>query len=44
MVQRTEVHLIDDLDGKEIPAGKGETVLFAIDGTSYESTCSPRMR
>jgi hypothetical protein len=36
MVQRTEVHLIDDLDGKEIPAGKGETVLFALDGTSYE--------
>jgi hypothetical protein len=36
MVQRTEVQLIDDLDGKEIPTGKGETVLFAIDGTSYE--------
>lgn len=36
MVQRTEIHLIDDLDGKEIPAGKGETVLFALDGTLYE--------
>jgi hypothetical protein len=36
LAQRTEVHLIYDLDGKEIPAGKGETVLFALDGTSYE--------
>jgi hypothetical protein len=36
LAQGTEVHLIDDLDGKEIPAGKGETVLFALDGTSYE--------
>ena len=34
--QRTEVHLVDDLDGKEMPAGKGETVLFALDGTSFE--------
>jgi hypothetical protein len=36
MVERTEIHLIDDLDGKEIPAGKGETVPFALDGASYE--------
>lgn len=36
MVQRIEIHLIDDLDGKEIPAGKGETVPFALDGASYE--------
>lgn len=36
MVQRTEIHLIDDLDGREIPTGKGETVPFALDGMSYE--------
>ncbi|TCN29264.1 Lsr2 protein [Kribbella orskensis] len=36
MVQRTEIRLIDDLDGKEIPTGKGETVPFGLDGTSYE--------
>jgi len=36
MVQRVEILLTDDLDGSELPAGKGETVLFALDGTSYE--------
>lgn len=28
--------LIDDLDGKELADGKGETVTFALDGTNYE--------
>lgn len=36
MAQRTTVHLVDDIDGKEIKAGNGDTVSFALDGTSYE--------
>ena len=36
MVQRVEILLTDDLDGGKIPAGNGETVPFALDGTSYE--------
>lgn len=36
MVQRVEILLTDDLDGSKIPTGKGETVHFALDGTSYE--------
>jgi hypothetical protein len=36
MAQRTIVQLTDDLDGKAIDDGKGETVTFAIDGTDYE--------
>ena len=36
MVQRVEILLTDDLDGSQISAGKGETVPFALDGTSYE--------
>jgi hypothetical protein len=36
MVQRVEILLTDDLDGSKIPAGKGETVVFALDGKSYE--------
>ena len=36
MVHRVEILLTDDLDGSEIPTGKGETVLFALDGTSCE--------
>ena len=36
MVQRVEIRLTDDLDGSDIPAGKGETVPFALDGKSYE--------
>jgi hypothetical protein len=31
-----EILLTDDLDGNELPAGKGETVTFALDGSSYE--------
>lgn len=42
MAQRVEVLLTDDLDGKELAAGKGETVQFALDGVSYEIDLSSR--
>lgn len=36
MAQRTIVQLTDDLDGKAIPDGKGETIRFGLDQTDYE--------
>jgi hypothetical protein len=36
MAQRTVVQLTDDLDGKAIPDGKGETIRFGLDRTDYE--------
>jgi len=36
MAQRTVVQLTDDLDGKPIPEGKGETIRFSLDRTDYE--------
>jgi len=36
MAQRTEVFLTDDLDGTNIPVGKGGTLTFALDGKTYE--------
>ncbi|TCM42765.1 Lsr2 family protein [Kribbella sp. VKM Ac-2568] len=36
MAQRVEILLTDDLDGRDLPAGKGETVTFALHGSSYE--------
>jgi hypothetical protein len=36
MAQRTIVQLTDDLDGKPIADGKGETVRFSLDRTDYE--------
>ena len=36
MAQRTVVELTDDLDGKPIPAGKGETIRFSLDRQDYE--------
>ena len=36
MAQRTIVQLTDDLDGKNIPDGKGETVRFGLDRQDYE--------
>ncbi|MDX6242018.1 MAG: hypothetical protein QOG10_6889, partial [Kribbellaceae bacterium] len=36
MSQKTVVQLTDDLTGDEIPAGKGETLNFALDGQVYE--------
>ncbi len=35
MAQRTIVHLIDDLDGTDIPDGTGQTIEFGLDGFSY---------
>ena len=37
MAQRVVVELTDDLDGKPIPDGKGETVRFALDRQQYET-------
>lgn len=42
MAQRVEVLLTDDLDGKELAEGKGETVRFTLDGVSYEIDLSTR--
>ena len=36
MAQRTIVQLSDDLDGKPIADGQGETVRFALDRQDYE--------
>ena len=36
MAQRTIVQLSDDLDGKPIRDGKGETIRFSLDRTDYE--------
>jgi len=36
MAQRTQVVLISDLSGEEIPDGDGTTVNFTISGVSYE--------
>ena len=34
MAQRTRIELTDDIDGKVLRNGSGETVSFALDGTS----------
>ncbi len=36
MAQRIKVLFVDDLDGTELPEGKGQTVRFSLDGVSYE--------
>jgi len=36
MAQRTIVELIDDLDGKPIKAGTGETVTFGLEKAEYQ--------
>lgn len=36
MAQRTVIQLTDDLDGKPIPDGKGETIRFSLDRQDYE--------
>ncbi|MFL6129909.1 MAG: Lsr2 family protein [Mycobacteriales bacterium] len=36
MAQRTIVQLTDDLDGRPIAEGRGETVRFALDRQDYE--------
>ena len=36
MAQKVITTLVDDIDGVVIEDGKGETVNFALDGTTYE--------
>jgi hypothetical protein len=36
MAQKVITQLVDDIDGKELKEGQGETVTFALDGTTYE--------
>lgn len=36
MAQQQIIRLVDDIDGTEIPQGKGETISFSLDGASYE--------
>ncbi|OII18873.1 histone-like nucleoid-structuring protein Lsr2 [Curtobacterium sp. MCBA15_013] len=36
MAQKVTTHLVDDLTGDIIETGKGRTVQFAFDGSSYE--------
>jgi hypothetical protein len=35
VASKTIVHLVDDITGKDIPAGQGETIEFSVNGTSY---------
>lgn len=42
MAQRTRVELVDDIDGKTLKDGAGETVSFALDGSTYEIDLSKR--
>jgi hypothetical protein len=42
MAQRTIIQLTDDLDGKPIPEGKGETVRFSLDRADYEIDLAER--
>lgn len=36
MARKVQILLVDDIDDIEIAEGQGETVIFALDGTSYE--------
>ena len=36
MAQKVITQLVDDIDGKELKDGEGETVSFMLDGTTYE--------
>ena len=36
MAQKSVTIMIDDLTGKEIPIGSGETISFSLDGVRYE--------
>ncbi|HET7475050.1 MAG TPA: Lsr2 family protein [Dermatophilaceae bacterium] len=36
MAQRTRVVMVDDITGEPIAEGRGETVLFAVDGVTYQ--------
>lgn len=36
MAKKTIIHVVDDVDGTVLGDGEGETVHFALDGTTYE--------
>jgi hypothetical protein len=42
MAQQTIVVLTDDIDGRDIPAGEGETIRFGLDGQDYEIDLNDR--
>jgi hypothetical protein len=42
MASKTIVLLTDDLDGTELANGKGESVEFSLDGTSYQIDLSAK--
>lgn len=42
MAQKVITQLVDDMDGKELKDGEGETVSFALDGKSYELDLSKK--
>ncbi len=42
MAQKTITLLVDDLDGNELKAGKGQTVSFALDGRKYKIDLSDK--
>jgi hypothetical protein len=42
MAQRTVIELTDDLDGKPISPGQGETVTFGLEGKEYEIDLSAK--
>lgn len=42
MAQKVITQLVDDIDGKELKEGEGETVTFALDGAQYELDLSKK--
>ena len=42
MAQKVIVELVDDIDGRPIPEGQGETIEFAIDGIGYSIDLGPK--
>ena len=36
MAQRTVIELVDDVDGRVMKQGEGETVIFGLDNVEYE--------
>jgi Lsr2 len=42
VAQKTLVQLVDDLDGKPITNGRGETVSFGLDGKDYDIDLSAK--
>jgi hypothetical protein len=42
MAQKVITQLVDDIDGKVLADGDGETVTFGLDGTTYEIDLSKK--